>query len=82
MRADWMRLDCAFCRHYDETAYAFPNHHASGRICEHRVAYEPDLSPFRDHPKFPHVTHSGSCCRAFEERTNEQVQVIEGRLFA
>lgn len=79
-----MRLLCRFCRHYDDTAYAFENHSASGRICERRDPYEPDLSPFHSHPRFPHVTHDGSCCRAWEPMTVEQsieAGAQSGRLF-
>lgn len=76
---------CGNCRHYDDTAYAFENHWASGRICERRDPYQPDLSPYHTHPRYPHVTHSGSCCRAWEELTLDQQIVAgsrEGRLFA
>lgn len=82
--SDRYLMTCKDCRHYDESAYAYENHHASGRICEHRVAYQPDLSPFRNHSRFPHVTHSGSSCRAIEEPPFEQRMAkanTEGRLF-
>ena len=76
---------CKECRHYDETAYAFDNHHASGRFCYNRDPYEPDLSPFHTHSEFPFVTHSSSCCRAWQPLTfQERVTAgnAEGRLFA
>ena len=76
---------CEKCRWYDKTAYAYENHSASGRICEHRDPYEPDLSPFRNHPRFPFIASSGTSCRAWEPHTFDQRVDIgnsEGRLFA
>lgn len=81
---DYTRHTCEWCRHYDETAYAFDNHHASGRLCKHRDPYQPDLSPFRNHPSFPFITHAGSCCRAFADLTFDQNELRAhdaGRLF-